>query len=124
MATKSKKATKARRSIAKVAKGAAVKRSAKPAKAKAKAKAVREYQPKPGTGTVFDGDTKLIVLVKANPKRDGSAAHKRFQAYITGKRPATVAAAIAKGLTLGDIRWDAGQGYIRLGNVKVENARD
>ena len=72
----------------------------------------REYQPKPGTGLEFTPETRIIKLPTTNPKRGASA--KRFQAYLT-KKPKTVAAAIAAGLTNADIRWDAGKGFIKLG---------
>ena len=100
------------------AKGATVTKAngkAKGAKSRKSAKSrvvAREYQPKPGTGLEFSDDTRITVLVRENPKR-GKAA-KRFAAYLT-KKPKTVAAAIAAGLTRADVRWDAGQGFIKLG---------
>jgi hypothetical protein len=99
--------------VKKTAKSAKVNGKAKVAKGKAKSRVVaREYQPKPGTGLEFTPETRILSLPKTNPKRGASA--KRFQAYIT-KKPKTVAAAIAAGLTSADIRWDAGKGFIKLG---------
>lgn len=51
------------------------------------------------------------LLVTANPKRAGSAAHARFQGYFGAK---TVGAALAAGVTRKDIQWDQKHGFIEL----------
>ena len=61
--------------------------------------------------TAPDASGKLVLLVKANPKREGSAAHARFQAYFGAK---TVEAAIAAGATRKDIAWDVKHGFIEI----------
>ncbi len=63
-----------------------------------------------GAGIV-DPKKKIKVLVQENPKRAGSAAHKRFAMYKSGM---TVAEALHKGVTNLDVRWDAGRGFIAL----------
>lgn len=61
--------------------------------------------------TAPDASGKLVLLVKTNPKREGSAAHARFQAYFGAK---TVEAAIAAGATRKDIAWDVKHGFIEV----------
>lgn len=57
-------------------------------------------------------DTQVFkLLVTANPKRAGSAAHARFQGYFGAK---TVGAALAAGVTRKDIQWDQKHGFIEL----------
>lgn len=119
-------ASKAKRTVAKGSVATSVKRSAKAApKAKVATKATkgkgkagkvvaREYQPKPGTGLEFTDATKLRVLVTENPKR-GASAVRFAKAYLGKRKPTTVAAAIDNGATRADIRWDAGQEFIKLG---------
>jgi hypothetical protein len=58
-------------------------------------------------------EVKLIVLVKANPKREGCAAYERFSAYFS-KKVKTVGDALEAGLTRKDIAWDMNHGYIQL----------
>jgi hypothetical protein len=53
----------------------------------------------------------INLLADKNPKRDGSAAHGRFAAYQTGM---TVEAALAAGVTRGDLAYDAKHGYIEV----------
>jgi hypothetical protein len=60
-----------------------------------------------------DADVKLVVLVKANPKREGCAAYERFSAYFS-KKVKTVGDALEAGLTRKDIAWDTNHGYIQL----------
>jgi hypothetical protein len=53
----------------------------------------------------------ITVLVKENPKMEGSAARKRFALYKTGM---TVESALAAGLWAADIRHDSRKEHIRL----------
>lgn len=67
----------------------------------------------PAKAAPVDADVKLVVLVKANPKREGCAAYERFKAYFS-KQVKTVGDALAAGLTRKDIAWDTARGYIKL----------
>lgn len=49
-------------------------------------------------------DPRVIVELKPNPKREGTASHARYQGYDVGM---TVEEAKKAGLTSGDIRWDS-----------------
>jgi hypothetical protein len=53
----------------------------------------------------------ITVLVKENPKQEGSAARKRFSLYKSGM---TVEAAFAAGLWAADIRHDSKREHIKL----------
>ena len=57
--------------------------------------------------------TAIKLLVKVNPKREGSAAYDRFKLYFN-KGVTTVAAALAAGLTRKDLAWDQAHGFIKL----------
>ena len=46
-----------------------------------------------------------------NPKREGSAAHKRFALYVDGQ---TVDDFLKAGGTMGDINFDQSKGFIEL----------
>lgn len=59
-----------------------------------------------------DGD-KIKILVAKNPKRSGSAAHARFDLYKPGM---TVGEFLKVGGWRADIRWDAKQKFIEVGN--------
>jgi hypothetical protein len=56
----------------------------------------------------------ITVLVKDNPKMEGSAARKRFALYKNGM---TVESAFAAGLLPEDIRHDAKKEHIKLGKA-------
>lgn len=56
---------------------------------------------------------KIKVLVKENPKREGSDSFKRFALY-SDKAIKTVADFIAAGGTSADVRYDAAKGYIQV----------
>lgn len=58
----------------------------------------------------YDDTQKIKVLVK-NPKKPGTASHKRFASYKSGM---TVKAALAKGVTRPDLRWDVAHQYIEI----------
>ena len=94
---------------AKAATKAAPKAAAKGAKAKAAPKAATKGAPK---GPRPDNAAKKItLLVKENPKREGTASHQRFALYKSGM---TVGEFCTKGGTMGDVKWDADHGYISI----------
>lgn len=62
-------------------------------------------------------EAKVTVIATSNPKREGSAAHERFEHYFKLKKNATVQDAIDAGLTIGDIRFDT-----IAGSISVEGA--
>ena len=91
----------------------------KQGKAVKAAPAKREYKPKPGTGLEFGLSDRIVLKVDSNPKRQGSASAERFEGYFKAAKAAkarraqlTVADVVAAGVTLADVRWDWGQGYI------------
>lgn len=57
------------------------------------------------------GDQRVIKSVKPNPKREGAAAHARYNLYRVGM---TVAEFIKAGGTSADVSWDARKGFIEL----------
>lgn len=80
---------------------AAAAKNTKPAKAEAAG----------GRAPTLADESKITLLVTENPKREGSAAHERFQAYFTVK---TVAQALAAGLTRKDLAWDIAHNHISV----------
>lgn len=54
---------------------------------------------------------KITLLVKENPKRAGTASHKRFALY---SKHATSEAYVAAGGLSADLAWDAKRGFIKL----------
>jgi hypothetical protein len=78
--------------------------AAKPAAKKAEA-------PAGGRAPSLADDSKITLLVKENPKREGCAAYERFQAYF---KVTTVAEALAAGLTRKDLAWDIAHGHITV----------
>lgn len=64
-----------------------------------------------GRAPTLADEAKIVLMVKENPKREGCAAHVRFQAYFTSK---TVADALATGLTRKDLAWDIAHGFISI----------
>lgn len=58
---------------------------------------------------LYPATAKITVLAKENPKR--GASRERFEGY-TGS--ATVAEAMAKGVTYADLAWDVGHGLISV----------
>lgn len=90
----------------------AAKPAAKPAPAK-KAAAKKEAPKKAeGKKRGFDESAKLTVLVKENPKREGTDSYERFEAYFKAK---TVGDAYAAGITTADLHWDSNHEYIKIG---------
>lgn len=53
----------------------------------------------------------IKLLVKENPKRKGSASHKRFALYRNGM---TVEKFLATGGTRSDLRWDTAHNFITV----------
>ena len=54
-------------------------------------------------------DAVILKIVDGNPKREGSAAHARFELYVSGM---TVGEFIRAGGLIGDIYWDISRAYI------------
>ena len=65
---------------------------------------------KRGARTKYDSSMK-ITKVQSNPKREGSAAHKRYNLYKVGM---TIADALKAGVITADINWDVKQGFIEV----------
>jgi hypothetical protein len=63
---------------------------------------------------LFKDTARIRVLVKANPKIEGTASYDRFKLYFS-KRCKTVKDALALGLTRGDLRWDSAREFIKIG---------
>lgn len=81
-----------------------------PAAAKEKAEASTR-----GRKSAIDPSTKLSLLVKENPKREGSAGYERFQAGYIDSKAKTVQQALDAGVTLADIAYDVKKEFIKLG---------
>lgn len=60
----------------------------------------------------LDPNAVITVLAKDNPRREGTHAHELFKLYKNG---ITVAKAIEKGLSAGNIKCDLSRGNIKLG---------
>lgn len=119
MATVAKKQPAASKTAAaeKPVKGAG-KDAAAPAKQPAKQPAAPKAEKAEGGGgrkSNIDPATKLTLLVKDNPKREGSAGHARFQAGYIDSKAKTVQAALDAGATLADIAYDVKKEFIKLG---------
>lgn len=69
----------------------------------------REKAPRSGK---YDEKAKLTVLVKENPKREGSKAYDKFERYFKAK---TVGAFFEMGGTSANLDWDVDHGYIKVG---------
>lgn len=83
--------------------------SAAPTKVPVAPKEAKE--PKTSKAKDYDDNAKIKLLVKENPKREGSKAHEAFQGYFGAK---TVAEALANGVNRSSIAWDAKHGYIQV----------
>ena len=97
---------------------AATKTAAAPAKQPAKQPAATKAEKAEGGGgrkSNIDPAAKLTLLVKDNPKREGSAGHERFQAGYIDSKAKTVQAALDAGVTLADIAYDVKKEFIKLG---------
>lgn len=72
-----------------------------------------------GRGDKYPATAKITLLAEKNPKREGSASHARFAAYVSGQ---TVAEALAAGLTTGDFHHDVAHGFISIAVGEVAEA--
>jgi len=63
-------------------------------------------------GAKRDGTMKITVLVKENPKREGTNGYKHFALY---KKGMTVGEFLEAGGTTGDLDWDVRHNFIKLG---------
>lgn len=64
-----------------------------------------------GPDPEYADDAKIKVLVKSNPKKEGTASYFRFELY---NEVSTVGAAIAAGITRADLRWDVAHNHISI----------
>jgi len=95
--------------VSKAVKPAKVEKAEKPVKAK---KAEKPAKAKKADKAEKSEDTrKITVLVKENPKREGTESHKRFGLYAKSK---TVADFIKAGGTMADIKHDEGKSFIKV----------
>jgi hypothetical protein len=76
-----------------------------------KTKATKTAAKGNGTARHYNLTDIITLLVKDNPKQEGSAARKRFALYKSGM---TVEAALAAGLWAADIRHDSKREHIKL----------
>jgi len=76
-----------------------------------KAKSNGSEKPKREKRSKFDLDKKITVLVKDNPKREGTMAFKRFEFYRSGM---TVRTALEKGVSGLDLAWDSKHDFIKI----------
>lgn len=74
-------------------------------------KTVKKIPGKRGRKPSVQDNAKITLLVKANPRREGTKAHKRFALYKTGM---TVGDYLKKGGSRGSLRKD-----LKLKRVKV-----
>lgn len=56
---------------------------------------------------------KIILTVLPNPKRPGTASWNRYNNWVVGR---AVRDCLARGLTVGDYRWDLEHGFITVGD--------
>lgn len=83
----------------------------KPKKTRGAPKAAKAPKAKAGRVAKFADDSKIEMLVKENPKREGSGSYQRFAHYRNGM---LVKTALDKGVTRGDIIWDVEHKFIRI----------
>jgi len=62
--------------------------------------------------TLYPDDKKVTLLVKENPKKEGSKARARFEGYFGAK---TIGDARKGGVGYSDIAYDIGRGHISVG---------
>ena len=60
---------------------------------------------------LYPEDSKIKLLVKENPKKEGSAARERFEAYTGAK---TVGDYLVAGGTYADLAYDIGRMHIQV----------
>lgn len=61
---------------------------------------------------LYPDDMKVTLLVKENPKKEGSKARARFEGYFGA---ATIGAARKGGVGYSDLAYDVGRGHIKVG---------
>ena len=85
-----------------------------PAKAKkaASAKKASTKGARPGPKGLFGMDSKIKIVAKENPFREGSKGFSWFKKYQNGM---TVSAAVAAGVPRAQVRWDLKHGSIKVG---------
>jgi hypothetical protein len=74
-----------------------------------------------GRSGKFQATGVITLLADKNPKREGSAAHARFELYKTGQ---TVAEALAAGLTTSGFHYDTSHGFISIDIGEVAEATE
>jgi hypothetical protein len=74
-----------------------------------------------GRSGKFPATAVITLLAEKNPKREGSAAHTRFELYVTGQ---TVAEALAAGLTTSGFHYDTSHGFISIDIGEVAEAAE
>lgn len=75
-------------------------------------KAAKAGAAKRGRAGAYALDAAIKVLVKDNPKREGTRAHKMYPKYATSK---TVGDYLKAGGQWSDLRWDAEKKFISIG---------
>ena len=108
-ATPKKVPAKAKKAAAKKASAKAKKAAAK--KAPAKAKKAKGDSPGRGRPSTIDQKAKIQILVKKNPKREGTKGHQQFALY---KQKMTVAEFMEVGGDPRTLHWDIKKEYISL----------
>lgn len=108
-------APKAAKKVAKTAEKKAAKVGAPPAAAKRRA-AVAEPEESSGRGRAkfsgqYKAEMKIKLLVKENPKREGSASYDRYELYRTAK---TIGQFVEGGGKLADIKYDSEREFISV----------
>lgn len=100
--------------LAKVAAGKAPADTKAPkAKAVGKAKpAAANVEKEPSRTHEANAQRKITLLVKENPKREGSASHARYELYRKAK---TIGAYVEAGGVMPDIAYDEAKGFISVG---------
>jgi len=99
----------AKKEVTKPAKAEAAKPAASKAPAKSAAKAPAKAA-KSAPAVKSEDTRKITILVKENPKREGTGAFDRFELY---KKAKTVAEFISAGGSAADVRYDEKAGYIK-----------
>ena len=61
---------------------------------------------------MYPNDAKVTLIVKENPKKEGSKSRERFEGYTGAK---TVGEAMKGGVTYADIAYDIGRMHIKVG---------
>lgn len=76
-----------------------------------KAAAAKKTAAKKGGKRKHPLTAKITMLVKDNPKREGTACHKRFALYAKHN---TVESFLQAGGKTGDLNWDSKHGFIKI----------